>query len=365
MRNKKKKVLILETAVSHSGVMRGGSYIQASYYNNLLNRHGYISKIYINHTKGNFLLNFIKIIFEITHTEYVMGFGTPLLNICLQWLCLILNKKGVYCTDTIIVQLESVNDQLKRRFYNKSTLIYSLIQHIVSFILIRLSPPKLNLINITSCKYVKDKLINTAVYSRGGKFLLPVVDVVHSSRKFDLKLRNILYYGALFRGRGVIDLLKACQLLWKKNYQFKLIILGWPVERQTYKTLINKINQKENERIIIGGKKKNILDLVRASTAVVLPFRYPCSFQTPYTLLEPMGLGVPVITTDVGSHTEWVTHGETGLICKKENPVDLAEKIESIFTDKHLVDKITKGAIDLLKKRYRDKDLLLEMIKKL
>ncbi len=97
---------------------------------------------------------------------------------------------------------------------------------------------------------------------------------------------------------------------------------------------------------------------------VVLPFRYPCSFQTPYTLLEPMGWGVPVITTNVGSHGEWVRDQETGLICKKENVADLADKIETVFNDAALVEKITQNAYKLIEKRYKEKDSLLGCIRK-
>ena len=218
---------------------------------------------------------------------------------------------------------------------------------------------------MASCQYVKDKLVNTAYYPKDNKFLYPRVEIKKRNKKDNSKNRKVLFYGILYRGRGIIDLLNACRLLWQKGYQFKLMIMGWPVDPLTEKTLVDEIKDEERDKVIIKQKQENILEIVEDVTAAVLPFRYPCSFQTPYTLLEPMGLGVPVITTDVGSHTEWVTHGETGLICKKENPQDIADKIETVFTDKKLVDKITGGAIDLLKKRYKEKDLLLETLKKL
>ncbi|MBI4684798.1 MAG: glycosyltransferase [Nitrospirae bacterium] len=41
--------------------------------------------------------------------------------------------------------------------------------------------------------------------------------------------------------------------------------------------------------------------------------------------------GLPVIVTDVGSLREDIIEGETGFICKPEDPQDLAEKIEMYF----------------------------------
>ncbi|MBI3955620.1 glycosyltransferase family 4 protein, partial [Candidatus Gottesmanbacteria bacterium] len=168
----------------------------------------------------------------------------------------------------------------------------------------------------------------------------------------------------LYRGRGVLDLLKASRLLWKKDLNFKLLIYGFPIDQFTRKNLLREINKNGSDRIIIKEKVGDIGIIVRKATVVVLPFRYPCSFQTPFTLLEPMGWGVPVITTNAGSHGEWVHDQETGLICEKENINDIAEKIETVFKDKKLVERITTGAYSLLKKRYQEKDVLLETLKR-
>jgi glycosyltransferase involved in cell wall biosynthesis len=360
-----KKILILETAISYHGLKRGGSYIQARFYNNLLNKNGYISKVYIDHSNKNNLIKVLRIISEIRKSDYVIGFGTPLLNIYLQWLCFIFGKIGIFCTDTIIVTLKSINDHLKRKSFNIRFLTSVIIQYIINALAIKIPPPRLNLINISSCQYVKDKLIKTVIYPKENNFLYPTVEIKRRNKKKNATNKKVLFYGALYRGRGVIDLLNACRLLWQKEYQFKLMILGWPVERLTKKTLINEIKDKEKEKIVIKEKEEDILKIVEDATVVVLPFRYPCSFQTPYTLLEPMGLGVPVITTDVGSHTEWVKDDETGLICDKENPQDIADKIEAVFKNKKLVDRITNGAFSLLTKRHKEKDILLETLKKL
>lgn len=360
----KKKILILETAFSYHGIRRAGSYIQATYYNDLLNKKGYLSKVHVKEENISKYLNLFKIINEIRKADYVIGFGTPLLNFHLQWLSFIFNKRGIYCIDTIIVPIPIINDHLKKKIYNVKQILLGLFNQLINNVVVKISPPKLALINISSCKYVKEELRGTEFYPAINKFLYPKVKI---DKKIinDKREKQVLFYGMLFRGRGVIDLFTACRILWNRGYKFKLLFFGWPVDLLTKKRLIDKMTDKEKGGILIGGKEENILQFVKESTAVVLPFRYPCSFQTPYTLLEPMGMGVPVITTDVGSHTEWVTHGETGLICKKENPEDLADKIEEVFTDKKLVNKITNGAIELLKKRYREKDLLLETMKKL
>ena len=74
-----------------------------------------------------------------------------------------------------------------------------------------------------------------------------------------------------------------------------------------------------------------------------------------------MGLGIPVITTNVGSHGEWIKHNNTGLICKKEDPMDIALEIETVFNNPLLVEKITHNAYVLLEKRFKKDDVLIDM----
>jgi len=91
-----KKILLLETAVSFYGIKRGGSYIQANYYRNLLHKKGYLSKIHVGFTNKNNIARLLRIISEVRKADYILGFGTPLLNVYVQWLCFILRKKGTF-----------------------------------------------------------------------------------------------------------------------------------------------------------------------------------------------------------------------------------------------------------------------------
>lgn len=225
-------------------------------------------------------------------------------------------------------------------------------------------PPRLNLITIASSEYVRAKLADYNLKIEGEKYLFP--RVLLSKRKIPVSNhKTVLFYGTLFRGRGVLDLVKACGLLWKKKYKFKLIILGWPVIKLTKKNLFQAVQNEKKENIIVKGYIKDPKKYLKKTTVVVLPFRYPCAFQTPYTLLEPMSMGIPVITTDVGSHKEWVKDGYTGIFCERENIEDIAEKIELIFNDKKLVERITSRAYQLIKKRLKEKDALLETLSRM
>lgn len=360
----KKKILILETTY-FAGEEKGGSSIQAKYYFGLLKEKGYKAEIFKGNIHQNNYQKYLEVISSIRAADFVIGFGTPLLDFYAQWLCFLFGKKGIFCLDTIIIPSVIVDDHIRRKIYPIRMFSYYLYDFIRKEILLRLPPPKMNLINIASCKYVRDKLSKSIFNPILESYLYPRIYLGDKKQKQKSDHKSVLFYGALYRGRGVIDLLKACRLLWEKNYRFTLKIYGWPVEFITKETIYREVRKEEKDLVIFNEKSEKIQKIVEDATVVVIPFRYPCSFQTPYTLLEPMALGVPVITTDVGSNCEWIKDGKTGFICRKEDIADIADKIETVFNNKSLVDKITENAYKFLEKRYQEKDILLTLLKKL
>lgn len=358
-----KKILIIETS-AFRGRGSGGSFLQARYYLDLLLQKGYDASIFIGETHENQNKKKLKVVRKIREADYVIGFGTPLLCSYLQWLCFFLGKKGIFCIDTYISSRDIIKDHLKRKMFPTKIIIYTAFSSLLNKIFMLFLPPKLNLVTLFSCQYILDKVKYSRLPDNVDSFLYPRI-IFKKRIEAPHKPKTVLFYGTLYRGRGVRDLIQSCRILWRKNYDFKLIILGWPIDSFTKKHIANDIRNIDKRKIVLKGYVSNVWGYLKEASGVVLPFRYPCSFQTPYTLLEPMGCGVPVVTTDVGSHNEWIKDRETGVFCEKENIKDIAAKIEMVFNDGALVKRMTQNAYKLLEKRYKEKDLLLETLKKL
>lgn len=356
-----KKILFVETS-AFRGYGGGGSFIQTQYYLNLLPKKGFAVELYWGNPQENYHYRIWKIIKKIKKTDYIIGFGTPLLCSYLQWLCFFLNKKGIFCLDTYISSREIFFDHLQRRLFPTKLIFHIVIASLLNKFFSFFLPPKLKLVNITSCKYISGRLRFSRYHILEDNHLYPRIIVNHKKNTISNKEKNVLFYGTLYRGRGVIDLVRAARILWSKGYHFRLSILGFPIDYYTQKNLNQEIRKEEKGKITLKGKVAQIKKYVKAATVVVLPFRYPCSFQTPYTLIEPMTWGVPVITTDVGSHKEWIKDGETGLFCRKADVWDLADKIEMIFNNSKLVNRLTTNALGLVRERMKQSDLLLKIL---
>ncbi|MDO8515109.1 MAG: glycosyltransferase [bacterium] len=357
-----KKVIIIEASVFR-GHPSGGSFVQANYYQQLLQQHNFRVEIFYGDETKKWFENLSALIIKLQEADFVIGFGTAVFGIYLQWFCFILNKKGFFCVDTVVISKSNYWDHIRRGKFPIRLMMKTLWWVISSGVLIAFPPPKHNMEIFASCEYVKKTLTRTfrgilekeCLYSR----------VLLKGKKESLifnRSRNVLFYGALFPARGVIDIVKASKILWMRGYKFNLLILGHPIDPETLKTI--ETEARTEKRIFIHKNIEFPEKYIQKASVVALPFRYPWSYQTPLTLLEPMSLGVPVVTTNVGSHGEWIIDGETGLFCKRENPADLAEKVALILDNKLLASRIAKNAIALLRARYDLPNVLLEFFEK-
>jgi glycosyltransferase involved in cell wall biosynthesis len=81
----------------------------------------------------------------------------------------------------------------------------------------------------------------------------------------------------------------------------------------------------------------------------VLPSRME-SF--PLVLLEAMASGLPVVATAVGGVPELVVHGETGLLVPPNDPLALAQAINSLLDDPEGMKSMGARGRDTVRERY-------------
>jgi D-inositol-3-phosphate glycosyltransferase len=163
---------------------------------------------------------------------------------------------------------------------------------------------------------------------------------VLSSRQATEKLnlaantKTILFFGRIAPYKGLSYLVSALANLKRKGDDFKLIIAG-KLQRncdQYWKDIEQIIEEYDLEDLIIRKvhfiPDEDIEIYFKAADVLILPYKH--IFQSG-PLFMSYNFGLPVIASDVGSFREDVIEGETGYICKAEDPVDLAAKIEMYF----------------------------------
>jgi len=71
------------------------------------------------------------------------------------------------------------------------------------------------------------------------------------------------------------------------------------------------------------------------------------------SFLEAMAAGLPIIGTPVGGIPDFLKDGETGLFTKVDDPEDLAKKIELLFSDEALRQKLVRNGRKLVEEKYQ------------
>jgi glycosyltransferase involved in cell wall biosynthesis len=139
--------------------------------------------------------------------------------------------------------------------------------------------------------------------------------------------------------KGVDVLLKAAPYVFERLPEARLAVVGNGSLRRDLERQARALGLGERVRFL--GYRGPSARYLRSLDAFVLPSRYE-----PFgiALAEAMACGVPQITTGVGGTAEVVRDGETGLLCRPEDPADLADRVVRILGDPHLRARMSEAS---------------------
>ncbi len=156
-------------------------------------------------------------------------------------------------------------------------------------------------------------------------------------RNSDLLIGSI---GNLYKTKGFEYLVRAADILVNKNkIPAKFLIIGQGDEKEKIKNLIAEYNLENN--FILAGQIDQAAKLLKAFDI------YACSSVKeglPYSILEAMSAGLPIVSTDVGGIPEMIKHEKTGLLAKPADAENLAEKIKFLINNKSLQAELGENA---------------------
>jgi len=146
--------------------------------------------------------------------------------------------------------------------------------------------------------------------------------------------KAILFLGRISPYKGIDLLLAAFRRLVAEQSAFRLIIAGELKKgSEDYLKLINQTIQRDFNPEQVISKIQFVPDeemelYLKAADVLVLPYKE--IFQSGVLFLA-YSYGLPVVATDVGSFREEIIEGQTGFLCKPDDPFGLAEAIQTYF----------------------------------
>jgi glycosyltransferase involved in cell wall biosynthesis len=72
----------------------------------------------------------------------------------------------------------------------------------------------------------------------------------------------------------------------------------------------------------------------------------------PLGVLEAMACAVPVVASRIPAHEELIVDGRTGLLARRDDPIDLAEKMSRLLADRDLRARVRISAREEVDRRY-------------
>lgn len=160
------------------------------------------------------------------------------------------------------------------------------------------------------------------------------------------------YLGSVVNYEGLDDLVLSAKLLLTSGIRnFKILIVGdGDYLKSIYDSVIE--NNLQDYVIFTGRVPHEEIDTYY-SLVDITPFpRKPylvCEAVSPLKPFEAMASGKSVIVSSCAALTEIVSHNETGLVFRKGDVTDLAEKLKMLINDPVLRERLAKNGYEWVK----------------
>ena len=157
--------------------------------------------------------------------------------------------------------------------------------------------------------------------------------------------KTILYAGRLIEWKGVEYLIRALPEVIGKHPEAKLVVVGSGPYKRDLVSVTETLNLQDKVTFLNAVSQEELVRYYSIADVFVLPSIVNDEGETEglgVVLLEAMASGVPVIGTDVGGIPDIIRDQETGLLVQQKSPGDLAEKINRVFTDEDLRQRLSE-----------------------
>jgi len=175
----------------------------------------------------------------------------------------------------------------------------------------------------------------------------------NNKNNFATEHKTMLFFGRIKDYKGLDYLLDACILLKNNGEKFKLIIVG-EGEIEKY---MKKLNLLKNEIELHKGfvPDEKVSEYFQRAAFVVMP--YIDATQTGVVQVA-YSFKKPVIATNVGSLSEVVIDGKTGIIVPPKNVFKLSKAIKKLLRNPKKLEKMGNSIYLFLKKELDWKNIV-------
>lgn len=153
-----------------------------------------------------------------------------------------------------------------------------------------------------------------------------------------------LYFGRLSKEKGILNLINA----FVKTNGGKLYIAGEGPEKETIENIVKKNKLEDRVKLLGFLNKEQMTEYTRKCKFVVVPSIW--YENCPYSILETLAIGKPVIGAKIGGIPELISHEENGFVYETQS--ELTDYMNKLFEDDKLVKSFCKKSKELAEELY-------------
>lgn len=183
---------------------------------------------------------------------------------------------------------------------------------------------------ITPSEFYREKMIEDGIPENKIKALHNFVEL----KDYDLEVSDeeyALYFGRLSKEKGILNLINA----FTKLKEGKLYIAGEGPEKETIENIIKENKLEDRVKLLGFLNSDQMKETIRKCKFVVVPSIW--YENCPYSVMETLAIGKPVIGANIGGIPELVKNEQSGLTYKYDDIDDLASKMATLFNIEELV----------------------------
>jgi len=166
---------------------------------------------------------------------------------------------------------------------------------------------------------------------------------------------TLLFVGRLVEKKGVRYLIEAMPEILDKHPQATLKIVGSGQDRLQLQSLSDKLEIASGIEFL-GSMDNHLLPpLYQDSTIVVFPFVIAANGDQEgfgLVLVEALGCGCAIVTTDLPAMMDIITHGNTGLVVPQKAPSKIANAVCQLLNDPSLQRRLGREGRDYVLHRF-------------
>ena len=161
-----------------------------------------------------------------------------------------------------------------------------------------------------------------------------------AARGFGPDLKIIGTIANFYPEKGLTFLIEAAAKVLKKeqfNKNLIFVVIGEGIEKELLEEMIESHNLEN--KFILTGALTNPSRYLKAFDIFVLP---SIKEGLPYTILEAMAAGLPIIASYIGGIPEMIDTGKNGFLVLPRNSEMLADRIETLLKDPTLAQQFSQ-----------------------